>query len=317
MKFICNSLYRHLIDEKYYPDMLFLTNEECDRNGEDYDLSEVEGCILQPFYINKNFLDRMPNLKFAQATSAGYDRVDVGELKRRGITLLNTRGVMSISIAEDVFTKILFFSRRVRHVEEMRRQHAWDTFGQDQWMCTCYDDLYGKTLGIMGFGSIGHEIAKRAAAFGMKIAVYDIVKPSSETEIAYYGPEDLQDFYGICDYLITSLPLLDSTRHMIGKEVFAAMKKTAILINVARGPLVKTEDLIEALKTGEIAGAALDVYEEEPLPSDSPLWETENLFMTSHKAGMGNTWKRFIGDLFMRNMDHYNAGEPMENVIRL
>ena len=316
-KFICNDLYKHLIDEAYYDQILFLSNEECDRNAEGRDLSEIEGCILQPFYINKSFLDRIPNLKFAQATSAGYDRVDVGELKRRGIPLLNTRGVMSISIAEDVFSKILFFSRRIRHVEEMKKRHQWDMFGQDQWMCTCYDDLYGKNIGIMGYGSIGHEIAKRAEAFGMNVLVYDIAKPDDAKITEYFAPERLDEFYGRCDYLVVSLPLLDSTRHILNASVFEKMKSSAVLINVARGPLVNTEDLITALKAGEIAGAALDVYEEEPLPADSPLWDVDNLFMSSHKAGMGDTWKGFIGALIMRNIDHYLKGEQMENVIRL
>lgn len=316
-KFICNDLYKHLIDRKYYDQILFLSNEECDKNAGDRDLSGIEGCILQPFYINKSFLDRMPNLKFAQATSAGYDRVDTDELRRRGITLLNTRGVMSISIAEDVFSKILFFSRRIRHVEEMKKKHQWDMFGQDQWMCTCYDDLYGRNIGIMGYGSIGREIAKRAEAFGMHVLVYDIVKPDDKRIRAYFPAAELDKFYGSCDFLVVSLPLLDATRHIIDVSVFQKMKPSAVLINVARGPLVNTEDLITALNSGEIAGAAIDVYEEEPLPADSPLWDTEHLFMSSHKAGMGDTWKGFIGALIMRNIDHYLRGEKLENIIRL
>ena len=320
MKVICNSLYKHLIDKEHQEKMEFLTNEECDRNGEGHDLSKVEMAVLQPFYVNKTFLDQMPNLKFVQITGAGYDRVNVEEVKKRDITMSNTRGVMSISIAEDVFCKILFISREVRQVEHDKATHHWDgvSKGQDQWMCTCYQDVYGKTLGIMGYGSIGQEISKRAKAFGMNIHVYDVF-PQTDPNIdrCFIGPDSLDEFYPSCDYIVVSIPLNEKTRHIISTKAFEKMKSTAVLINVARGPLVDTEALIEALKEKKIKAAAVDVYETEPLPSDSPLWEIENLFMSSHKAGMGDTWKEFIGDLIMRNMDHYLQDEELENVIRL
>ena len=118
--------------------------------AEGIDLSDVEGMIMQPFYVNKDFLDRMPNLKWVQITGAGYDRVDIEEVKKRGLVLTNTRGVMSISIAEDIFSKMLFLSRKMRTIEADKKAHVWEMFGQDQWMCTCYADLYGKTIGIMG-----------------------------------------------------------------------------------------------------------------------------------------------------------------------
>lgn len=318
MKIICNSLYKHLIDPSYYTDILFLDNEECDRQGEGYDLSEVEMAIMQPFYMNRQFFDRMPGLKIAQITGAGYDRVDVEEVKKRGITLCNTRGVMSVSIAEDVFAKMLFFAREVRRVEQDKKEHVWDMFGQDQWMCSCYDDLYQKTLGIMGYGSIGSEIAKRAKAFGMKVHVYDIREQKDENITkCFVGPERLTEFYGSVDYLVVCIPLNEHTRYMLNEKAFQDMKKKVVLINVARGPLVNTKDLIKALKEGQIKGAALDVFEEEPLPTDSELWEIPNLYLSSHKAGMGDSWKPFIGDLIMRNIDHYNKKEELENVIRL
>lgn len=318
MRIICNELYKHLIREEYYDDILFLTNEECSDYAQNYDLSEVEVAVLQPFYVQKEFLDRMPNLRFIQITGAGYDRADMEEVKRRKLLFSNTRGVMSISIAEDVFCKMLFTAREVRRVENDKKNHVWDMFGQDQWMCTCYEDLYGKTLGIMGYGSIGSEIAKRAEAFGMKIHVYDVVEQTdSRITKCFVGGDSLKEFYGSADYLTVSIPLNDKTRHMIGAEAFSAMKPSAVLINVARGGLVDTEALIRALKNREIKAAALDVFEQEPLPADSPLWEIDNLFISSHKAGMGDSWKGFIGDLIMRNIDHFKAQESPENLIRL
>lgn len=318
MKVICNSLYKPLIRQEYWKDIQFLNNEECDCAAENYNLEEVELAIFQPFYANKTFLDRMPRLRAVQVTSAGYDRVDTDELKRRNIILCNTRGVMSISIAEDVFAKILFFSRQIRRVEEDKRNHVWDMFGQDQWMCSCYTDLYRKTLGIMGYGSIGSEIAKRAHAFGMNIHVYDAI-PQSDPVISkcFVGEEKLPSFYAGCDYIVICIPLNEKTKYMLNYEAFQQMKNSAILINIARGPLVKTDDLIKALRNGEVQAAALDVFELEPLPQDHEIWTVDNIFISSHKAGMGDSWKMFIGELIMRNIDNYMSGADMENVIRL
>lgn len=319
-KVLVNSLYKHLIDEKYYKDILFLSNEECDKNGVGYDVSDVEIAVMQPYYFNHDFMERMPKLKVAQITGAGYERVDQDEVKKRGVTLCNSRGVMSISIAEDVFCKILFISREVRTVELDKATHHWDgvSKGQDQWMCSCYQDVYGKTLGIMGYGSIGQEISKRAKAFGMKIHVYDMFEQTDPNiDRCFIGTDTLESFYPTCDYIVVSIPLNEKTRHTINEKAFELMKDSAVLINVARGPLVDTEALIDALNNNKIKAAAIDVYEVEPLPADSPLWDIDNLFMSSHKAGMGDTWKGFIGALIMRNIDNYLGNKPLENVIPL
>lgn len=316
-KIICNALYRHLIKDEYYPAIRFVTNEECDHLFAGYDMAEVEMAILQPFYFRKPFLEKLPALKIAQITGAGYDAVEIEELRKKQVVLCNTRGVMSVSIAEDVFAKLLFFTRKLRVVEQDRQEHKWDTFGQNQWMCTCYEDVYGKTLGIMGCGSIGTEIAKRAKAFGMQVNVFaPSKKENAYVDKWYSGEEALKAFYKTCDYIVVSMPLKDSTRHMISKEAFREMKQSAIFINIARGPIVDTDALLYALETHEIRAAALDVFEQEPLPPDSPMWEAPNLLLTSHKAGMGDSWKGFIGSLIMRNIDHYQKGEPLENRIQ-
>lgn len=317
MKILCNSLYKPLLSADISKEILFLDDEQCKSCGEGFDLSEIEMAIMQPFFFIKEFLDRMPKLKIAQITGAGYDRVDLTELKKRNICLCNSKGVMSVSIAEDVFAKMLFFSRQIRVVEQDRIEHKWDLFGQNQWMCSCYEDLYGKVLGIMGYGSIGGEIAKRSKAFGMKNYTYGnrLYLNDSLIDCSYSHPEHLPEFYRECDYIVVCLPLNDKTRGIISTEAFASMKKSAVLINVARGPIVDQNALVEALKTGTIKAAAIDVFDVEPLPADSELWECPNLFISSHKAGMGDSWKRFIGDLIMRNIEHYIRETPLENKI--
>lgn len=317
MKILCNALYKHLLSEEAAKDILFLNDDQCDACGEGYDLSEIEMAIMQPFYFNKAFLDRMPKLRVAQITGAGYDRVDLEELKKRNIILCNSKGVMSVSIAEDVFAKMLFFSRQIRVVEKDRVEHKWDMFGQNQWMCSCYDDLYGKVLGIMGYGSIGKEIAKRAKAFGMKNYTYGsrLYLDDPLVDQSFVHSEQLQSFYKKCDYIVICLPLTKETRGMVHDQAFADMKESAVLINVARGPIVDQRALINALNNGAIKAAAIDVFDTEPLPGDSELWECPNLFISSHKAGMGDSWKHFIGDLIMRNIEHYKKEKPLENKI--
>ena len=123
------------------------------------------------------------------------------------------------------------------------------------------------------------------------------------------------EFYGSCDFLVLALPLTADTHHMIDRKAFLAMKESAVLINVARGPIVDTQALLWALEEDRIRGAALDVFEQEPLPEDSVLWHHPKLFLTPHKAGMGDSWKRFIGELIVRNIEHFELQEALENRI--
>lgn len=315
-KFLCNQLYEYLFSEEIAQQVTFL--EDDDFRNPSRDFSGVEGVLAQPFLINKDFLDRAPDLKWVQVTGAGYDAADVDEIRRRGLTLTNSRGVMSRSIAEDVLCKILFFTRKVREVEQNKRDHKWNSFGQDQWMCRCYTDIFGKKLGIVGYGSLGHEVAVRAKAFGMDIRAYDIKKyDEPELTECYTDASGLDKLLRESDFVLLTIPLFDSTYHMVNDEVFDKMKSTAMLINVSRGPIVDEQALERALREGKIAWAACDVFEQEPLPADSPLWDLPNIFITSHKAGMGDTWTHFIGQLMERNIGHYLAGEPLENVINL
>lgn len=315
-KFLCNKLYEYLFSEENARQVTFL--EDDDFRDPSRDFSGVEGVLAQPFLITKDFLDRAPDLKWVQVTGAGYDAADVGEIRRRGLTLTNSRGVMSRSIAEDVLCKILFFTRKVREVEQNKRDHKWNSFGQDQWMCKCYTDIFGKKLGIVGYGSLGHEVAVRAKAFGMDIRAYDIKKyDEQELTECYTDAAGLDKLLRESDFVLLTIPLFDSTFHMINDEVFDKMKPTAMLINVSRGPIVDERALERALRERKIAWAACDVFEQEPLSADSPLWELPNIFITSHKAGMGDTWTYFIGQLMERNIGHYLAGEPLENVINL
>ena len=320
-KYICNDLYEKLIPEDLKPEILFLSDEQLHKAENEpglYDFSGAEVFVGQPFFMRPALLSQMPELKWLQCTGAGYDAADAGYIRERGITLTNSRGVMSISIAENAMMNMLFFARMVRQVEEDKRNHYWNMFGQDQWMCQCFTDLYGKTLGVLGYGSIGYQIALRARAFGMNVIAFGLDDIDTSPLSHYYRSMD--DIYTILeqsDYVSINLPLLPSTYHLFNDEAFRHMKPNAVLMNLARGPLVDTDALIRALKSGTIAGAACDVFEQEPLPADSPLWDIDNLYISSHKSGMGDSWVGLIGELIVRNLRSYKAGRALENVIRL
>ena len=138
-KYVCNELYEYLISDDIKKDILFLTDDQF--RDESIDLSDVEAMVGQPFLMQKSLLDRMPKLKWLQGTGAGYDAADCEEIKRRGITLTNSRGVMSMSIAEDVIFKMLFYARKGREIEMDKKNHHWNMFGQDQWMCPTYNPV--------------------------------------------------------------------------------------------------------------------------------------------------------------------------------
>ena len=320
-QYVCNELYQYLLSPELCQKILFLNDAQfraAEKDPAAFDFSEVEVLICQPFFMRQPLLEQMPKLKWLQDTGAGFDAADCEYIKEHGITLTNSRGVMSRSIAEDVMLKMLFFARKVREVEQNKKDHYWNLFNQDQWMCVCYSDLYGKTLGILGYGSIGYEIAVRAKAFGMNVIAFGLDDCDTTPLTTYYKKtEEIDTILRESDYVSVNLPLLPSTRHIINDHAFEIMKPTSMLINVARGPIVDEQALYSALKERKIACAACDVFEQEPLPEESPLWDLDNIMITSHKSGMGDSWTTLIGQLIERNMHHYLANEPLENVIRL
>ena len=223
---------------------------------------------------------------------------------------------MSVSIAEDVFCKMMMYSRRMQEYVEAKKRHEWITFNQDPWMSVVGKDLYTKKLGLIGDGAIAVEIGKRAKAFEMEVYTYGLYnKDCPYWDHFFDTKEGLDTLLTECDYIVVVVPLNDTTRHMINYDAFRKMKKDAMFLNAARGPIVVEEDLIRALKEGEIAAAALDVFEVEPLPKESKLWDLQNVFLTTHKAGAGDSWVKRLKQLYEENMAAYKAGKPLRNVI--
>lgn len=254
-----------------------------------------------------------PDVHLVQALSAGVDNLPLAYMEEHGIRLANVRGIHQIQMSEFAMLMMLQWARRadLHFLNQMDK-----TWGRR----VPAAELYGQTVGILGSGAIGQAIAAKARAFGMRILGYS----RSGRSIPGFnrvssGPAGLQYTLSESDYIIVLLPATTETRHTLGMEQFKSMKPTACLINLARGSVINEPELIEALREGTIAGAALDVFQEEPLPTDSPLWELPNVILTPHVAGLSPHYTSRAADIVFDNIRRYleNPEAPFQNEIDL
>lgn len=222
-----------------------------------------------------------PKLKLIQLLSAGYNRADIESARKAGVPICNNGGANSVAVSEHALLLMLAASR------QLVRQHTNVAAGR--WRGNDVPELHElrtKTLGIIGLGSIGTKTARLGLAFGMNVIYYDIARLTESQEDSLGVRFRLfSEIIRESDLISPHVPLNATTRHMIGKAEFAAMKDTAILVNTSRGPVVDEAALYEALTTNQIAGAGLDVFDEEPTPPDNPLLKLDNITMTAHMAG--------------------------------
>lgn len=231
--------------------------------------------------IDANLMDQAPGLKVVSNMAVGYDNVSIDEATKRGIVVGNTPGVLTETTADLIFALLLAAARRVTEADNYIRQGLWKTWEP---MTLLGQDIHHATLGIVGMGRIGAEVAKRAKGFDMKVLYFNRTRRSPEDESrlgAEYVP-DLPTLLSRSDFVSVHVPLNDETRHMIGPEEFAQMKPTAVFINTSRGPVVDQQALHDALKTGQIFSAGIDVTETEPIPLDDPLLTLSNLTIAPH-----------------------------------
>ena len=230
--------------------------------------------------ISARVIGALPDLRVIGRYGIGLDNVDLVAARDRGIAVVNAPGFCAREVADHAMMFVLALSRRLQFMDSKMRAGCW---ARD--IASPMGALYTQTMGIVGFGAIGQEIARRAGSFGMAVIAYD---PFINTERAReFGvePAELNDLLNRADYVSLSLPLVAETHHLIGEQQLRSMKKTAFLINTSRGPLIDEKALIKALDEGTIAGAGLDVYETEPLPSESPLTKFPNVLLTPHIGG--------------------------------
>lgn len=243
---------------------------------------DAEYVILRTIPLSADVISRMPNLKMIQRWGAGVDIIGVGEASQRGIPVANIAGENADSVAELTIALILAVYRRLITIHEALHEGNWIKNTIDK---KCYM-VNGKIMGIIGLGNIGSRVAKIAGAMGCRIQYYDEVRRPEEAEKELQARYvSLEELIRTSDIITLHIPLSEKTRHLIGAEQIAQMKSSAVLINAARGGVVDEKALTQALKEERLCGAGLDCYEQEPLPSDSPLLELDNVVLSCHVGG--------------------------------
>ncbi len=250
--------------------------------------------------------------KWVQTLSAGVEKLLTPELIESSVPVTNARGVFKRSLAEFAIFGILFHYKRGRRLVDNQRAHRWDDFSVG-WMPD-------KIMGVVGYGEIGRECALLAHALGMKIyATRRRPEHSAGDPILerVFPTSALHEMLREIDVLVAAAPLTPSTRHMISDAEFGAMKSSSLVINVGRGPVIDEAALVRALQEKKIAGASLDVYEEEPLPADNPLWTMDNVLLSPHCTDRTDDpdWLDLAMKVFVENFGRYMRGEPLFNVV--
>lgn len=247
-------------------------------------------------------------LQWIHATSAGVDALMFPALTKGNVVVTNARGIFDRAIAEYVLCTILMFAKDFPGSIRLQLKHQWKHRDTER--------AEGKQVLVVGAGSIGRQIGRLVAAAGLRPhGIARTARTDDPDFVAVHGNDDLYEQLGHADYVVIAAPLTPQTEGLFDEKAFKAMKSTARLINIGRGPIVKTDDLIAALKSGEIAGAGLDVFEEEPLSEDHPLWDMENVTMTAHMAGDFIGWKRALTDQFLENFDRWHKDGELFNLV--
>jgi len=262
--------------------------------------------------VTAEVLAHAPRLRWIQATSAGVEDFLIPELRKRDISLTNFSGVAAPNIAEHVLALMLAFARGLKPLLERQASRSWPE--QDRGVPTF--ELSGQTLGVIGMGDIGDEVARRAHALGMRVVAtqrhHAEPPPYVERLLTSEGVDELLD---IADHVVLCLPLTTQTRHTMGAAELERMQPSAYLYNIGRGDLIDQDALVEALSAGRIAGAGLDVAIPDPLPPEPPVWGQANVLITDHTAGeTPRYWDRGI-ELVVDNVRRFLAGEPLLNVV--
>lgn len=252
----------------------------------------VEGVICNGLFLTHP-IEKFVNLKYIQLTSAGFDRVPMEYVKEHQIEIHNARGVYSIPMAEFAVFGVMEIYKQSKFFLHNQMEHNWEKHRE-------LLELFGKKVCILGCGNVGTECAKRFKAFGCEIVGIDLYTRSDENYHIILGLKELENVLPESDVIILTLPLTKETEHLINGEKFKLMKEGAVLVNIARGGVVDTNALIKALS--RLRGAVIDVFEEEPLGLDSPLWDMENVIVTPHNSFVGDGNGERLSELILENI---------------
>lgn len=255
---------------------------------------------------------RAKQLRWLQTLGAGVNGLLTPEVIAHPVVITTTRGMHAESVTEHLFGMLLTLTRRLDQAWEGQRRRDWRAGRPEEERLI---PLAGKTLGILGLGAIGRHAARVGRAFGMRVIGLRRSGAATPEVDRIYRPEEKAAFLAECDVLFNLLPLTAETRHFLAADALAQMKPTAILVNGGRGGTVDTAALVDALASGRLGGACLDVTDPEPLPPDHPLWGMERVLITPHYGGAQAGYEERARRIFLENLRRFVAGEPLLNVV--
>ena len=268
-----------------------------------------------------------PNLRWIQTHSAGVDFLLDKPVWQSQVLITNLSGVHAVPMAEHVLAMMLAFRWNIPTMERLKVRAKWP---QGRWDRFARPELRGSTLGIIGYGAIGRELARQAQALGMRVLAANrsghrhpqrgfnepgVGDPDGTIPEKMFTTAQLKQMLPECDYVASAVPLTGETRHLMNAGAFAAMKKSAYFFNVGRGQVVDEAALVVALEQGQLAGAGLDVFEQEPLPPESPLWRLEQVIISPHVSGFTPQYDTRASALFAENLRRYLSQEPLLNLV--
>lgn len=267
--------------------------------------------VLIQLHTPKDLMTLAPKLRWLQGLGAGVDQFAAAGVRRDQVVVTNASGVSAGSMSEFVLGRLLEIWKRFPEAMAHQREKEYvRTYGRT---------FAGSVVGIVGLGHIGCAVATRAHALGARVLGLkrNPANPGEAGSVVegLYGPTQLHEMLARCDAVVVSAPATPETEYLIDRAAFAAMKPGCVVVNVARGSLMDEDALIEAIASGQVAGAALDVFETEPLPKESPLWETPGVLISAHSSVSVDRYVDDVFDLFEDNLKRYVAGESLENQV--
>jgi phosphoglycerate dehydrogenase-like enzyme len=285
------------------------------------------GDVMLTFRVPADIRERARGIKWVQLLSAGADHVPAELLTSSALPISTASGIHATPIAEYTIASMLAYAHRLHITMRAQMRREWMRSGQ---FMASVDELRSKTLGVVGYGSIGRETARIADALGMTVLALKrdpaahsdpgynppgLGDPEGRIPKRYYGPSECAAMLGESDYVTVTVPRTNATRNFIGAREIAAMKPAAYIVNIGRGAVIDERALADALRTGKIGGAGLDVFEHEPLESESPFWDLENVILTPHMSGANRGYMDKACELFAANLRRFAAGQPLLNQV--